>query len=250
MILHGENVGAVAAAFVRARAAMQATIAKDATAKAGSYSYSYLTLGTLMEAIAPHLHQNNLALVQEASLDTDGVTIETWIIHESGGMLQFAPLTMPLGKRDAQAVGSAISYGRRYAITAICGIAADDDDGQAATDAVRGQKQAQSGRRTQQAPKTPTQHRNGAHSPAALPDVTADEVFGEMGKRGDVSEATIQRLQELGVEMYGGEWHTKQAQLIEHASGGEAKTVDDLYEAEAQVLIKGIEKRMKQAVSA
>jgi len=48
-------------------------------------------------------------------------------------MIQFASLTLPVSQRNAQAVGSAITYARRYALAAICGIAPDDDDGQTAT---------------------------------------------------------------------------------------------------------------------
>ncbi len=42
---------------------------------------------------------------------------------------------MPTGKGDAQSVGSATTYGRRYALMAILGLAPDDDDGQAASTA-------------------------------------------------------------------------------------------------------------------
>ena len=57
----------------------------------------------------------------------DAVEIETMLVHESGERIS-SMLAMPLGQFTAQAVGSAISYGRRYSLMAMIGLAAEDDD--------------------------------------------------------------------------------------------------------------------------
>jgi hypothetical protein len=58
----------------------------------------------------------------------------TRLMHSSGEWLE-QEYFIPLGKMDAQAAGSAITYARRYALQAIAGIPAEDDDGNAATQA-------------------------------------------------------------------------------------------------------------------
>lgn len=127
MIIEGDNK-AIAAAFIKARGEMNATVAKDAKGNFGKY----VTLAAIAEATSPAFAANGLAIVQEASADEHGVCVETWLVHESGSTMRFTPLTMPLTDRKPQAVGSAITYARRYALGAICGLAPDDDDGEAA----------------------------------------------------------------------------------------------------------------------
>lgn len=102
---------------------------------------------------------------------------------------------------------------------------------------------------TQPANGTPNAPHNGYTGSPLGADVSADEAFG-MDKRGDVSQATLKRLDELGREFYGAGWNAKIPELCEHASAGGTQRAADLYESEAQVLIRGIEKRMKQAVTA
>jgi hypothetical protein len=60
------------------------------------------------------------------------VTVETVLMHSSGEWMS-SVAAAPLSKPDAQGVGSAITYLRRYSLAAIAGIAQEDDDGQAAT---------------------------------------------------------------------------------------------------------------------
>jgi hypothetical protein len=60
-----------------------------------------------------------------------GVAVETMLLHTSGEWIS-STLRLPATKQDAQGYGSAITYGRRYGLMSICGVPADDDDGQAA----------------------------------------------------------------------------------------------------------------------
>lgn len=148
----------VAAAFVKARKGMTTTVTKDAKGNFGRYA----TLAAVMEAITTEFANNGLALVQEVTVGELGVMVGCAIIHESGETITFEPLgPVPLAQRTAQGIGSAITYARRYQLTAICGLAPDDDDGQEAT------KGAQNGRapsnhtapppKTQQPPSTPVE---------------------------------------------------------------------------------------------
>ena len=62
-----------------------------------------------------------------------GYFVTTRLMHESGEWVQ-TRVRCPLGgKKDIQAVGSAITYGRRYGLSAMAGIAQHDDDGNSNT---------------------------------------------------------------------------------------------------------------------
>mgnify|MGYP001263543525 CR=1 FL=1 len=199
----------IAAAFVKARAAIGGTVGKDAKGNFGRYA----TLAAITDAITEPLAKNGLAVIQEAELDETGVTVLTTLLHESGATMQFAPLTMPLTDRKPQAVGSAITYGRRYALAAVCGLAPDDDDGQAAQDATK-----------------PTQ------KPV---DVSFDKPKAQLA-----NATQIAAIGALGVQVYGDTWKDEQGHLAEWASQGARKALVDLYEMEAEKLIRGLQKKV------
>lgn len=128
-----ETITNLASALVDA-VAMLSDVPKNHQAKietkgGGSYGYKYADLADAVAMIRPIMNANGLAVLQNAS-GGDGsiVSITTIIIHRSGEWIEFAPLEMPSG-RTAQETGSAITYGRRYALLACLGLAADDDDG-------------------------------------------------------------------------------------------------------------------------
>lgn len=218
MILNGD--AKVAAAFVAARREIGATVGKD---RKGNYG-SYATLAALTEATTEPLAKQGCAIVQEASFGEEGVLVETWLIHESGGTLQFSPLLMPVKDRTAQAVGSAITYARRYALAAICGIAPEDDDGDAAT---HGRPQA----KPQPQPQRPQQ-------PPAPPPASRGE---------RLAETTHKRLHALGTEAYGDQWDDVRHRAVARVSNGAITSSNDLTEEEARTLIAGIEKKLADA---
>ena len=63
----------------------------------------------------------------------DGVAVDTIRLHEGGGKITGGILRLPASKQDAQGYGSALTYARRYSLMATCGIAPEDDDGNAAS---------------------------------------------------------------------------------------------------------------------
>lgn len=93
----------------------------------------YADLSACVEAVIEGLNEAGIALVQRTSEDNTGVTVETVFIHESGEMLECGKLHVPAAKQDPQGYGSALTYARRYSLMAACGIAPEDDDGNAAT---------------------------------------------------------------------------------------------------------------------
>jgi ERF superfamily len=93
----------------------------------------YADLAACVEAVIDALNNNGIGLVQKTHTDDTGVTVETVFIHESGESFSGGVLHVPAAKQDPQGYGSALSYARRYSLMAACGIAPEDDDGNAAS---------------------------------------------------------------------------------------------------------------------
>jgi hypothetical protein len=92
----------------------------------------YADLSACVEAVIDALNTNGIALIQQLAESDDGVIVETVFVHESGEMLNCGKLHVPASKKDPQGFGSALTYARRYSLMAACGIAPEDDDGNAA----------------------------------------------------------------------------------------------------------------------
>lgn len=98
----------------------------------GNYQYHYFSLPDLLAVARPVLGRHGLAVIQTVEKIDTGVRVMTSIWHTSGQRLIAPPLDMRCSAM-AQDMGSAITYGRRYALSAVLGVAgAEDDDGAAA----------------------------------------------------------------------------------------------------------------------
>lgn len=93
----------------------------------------YADLSACVEAVIDALNANGIALMQQTHECENGVMVETVFVHESGETLSSGKLHVPASKQDAQGYGSALTYARRYSLMAACGIAPEDDDGNAAS---------------------------------------------------------------------------------------------------------------------
>jgi hypothetical protein len=118
-------------AFVAAQAELQnPSKNKQVTVRTkdkGSYSYNYAELSDIINQVRPILKKHGLAFLQSVVPAENGIGIETTLVHEAGHRQTYGPLILP-ANGDAQARGSAITYGRRYALCALLGIAAEEDD--------------------------------------------------------------------------------------------------------------------------
>jgi ERF superfamily len=93
----------------------------------------YADLSACVEAVIDALNDNGIVLTQQVHECDNGVIVETVFIHESGATMSCGRLHVPATKQDAQGYGSALTYARRYSLMAACGIAPEDDDGNAAS---------------------------------------------------------------------------------------------------------------------
>lgn len=118
----------IAAALAKAQAEMGKAIKESANP---AFRSKYADLGNVMDACLPALNKHNIAVIQPIVSDVDGRFVKTILIHESGETLECA-VPLIVGKNDMQGLGSAITYGRRYGLMSMAGIAPEDDDGNAA----------------------------------------------------------------------------------------------------------------------
>lgn len=88
----------------------------------------YADLSAIIEATRKPLTDAGLTIVQLP----EGDELVTRVIHKSGQWIA-SRTALKCSKNDMQGYGSALSYGRRYAISAILNLAAEDDDAQAAS---------------------------------------------------------------------------------------------------------------------
>jgi hypothetical protein len=98
------------------------------------FKSKYADLGSVIQAIKAPFAAHGLSYVQFPITGDNSVGVITRLMHSSGEWLE-QEYFIPLGKMDAQSVGSCLSYARRYSLQAIAGIPAEDDDGNAATQA-------------------------------------------------------------------------------------------------------------------
>lgn len=104
----------------------------DETANAGSRTYKYLNLATLLKNIKPIFEKHDIAFSQKVTFDGTGDgrqilgTVETVIFDENEQQTVCSYPFFVTG--DPQQVGSAITYARRYSLTTVLGIFPDKDD--------------------------------------------------------------------------------------------------------------------------
>jgi hypothetical protein len=97
------------------------------------FKSKFANLAAVRNAVIPVLAKHGLFCAQNLTNTERGIACTTIITHKSGQQMTFGPLEMPAMKPDAQGLGSAATYARRYALMAALSIVGDeDDDGNAA----------------------------------------------------------------------------------------------------------------------
>lgn len=92
------------------------------------YKSKYAPLPDVLNIARPILAKYGLAVIQNPYSEDGKLFITTRVVHESGEWIETKPLQMKLEKDTPQGVGSAITYGRRYALSAVLGLASEEDD--------------------------------------------------------------------------------------------------------------------------
>lgn len=240
--MQSETIGALAAALAKAQGSIKAA-QKDSAVKTNSYSYSYATLAQLWESARDALSANGLAVTQTTDMGGNGdIILVTTLLHASG---EWVGGVYPVRAKDSlpQSLGSAMTYARRYALSAMLGLTSDDDDdGNAAS----GNVPAKAPARTQNGGTRPPA------PPAPKPTPSEQAEHGESYDNPFTSDeaAELRKMHAIGTDLYGDGWNDKRHDLAKWASRGRTASSKQLTLAELRTLTAALAKRQAEREAA
>ena len=94
------------------------------------YGYKYASFDNIINIVKKVCNNNKMAIIQSVGQSENGVTITTRLQHESGEYIEDGfelPATTMKGVNNVQALGASITYGKRYGLSAMLGVATDED---------------------------------------------------------------------------------------------------------------------------
>ena len=126
--MKSEQINELAAALAKAQLEIE-----NATKNASNphFKNRYADLAAVLEECRKALPKHGLAMAQTLERCDTGMMVVTTLLHSSGQWLR-GEVPLILQKQDMQGMGAAITYARRYAAAAMCGISQEDDDGNGA----------------------------------------------------------------------------------------------------------------------
>jgi len=203
------------------------------------FNSTYADLTSVFDACRKQLAKHGLAVAQPLRECDDGVIVETVLMHTSGewiaGDLKLKPL-----KNDPQGIGSCITYGRRFSLESILGIAREeaDDDGNAASQPEKKSAESKAPPRS-----APAEKGGGATTPPATSD---DEEYDiEAGK--DHARELLKMLQGL---MPGWAAEGNNSLCQEFTKGGKFKGFQEVTalhkDWQVKKLVKALETRIEE----
>ncbi len=150
------------------------------------FKSKYANLGTFIEASRPGLSKHGLAVFHRQEISEDGQNILVCTLaHSSGQYIESRYRVIP-PKNDIQALGSYMTYLRRYSYVAICGLADTDDDGETAVSETRDTYAKGTALNTKYSPKE--------ESYETISKDQIDEMEYELAQYPDVTEQILEAL--------------------------------------------------------
>lgn len=95
------------------------------------FKSKYADLNSVLEAVKEALNSNGITILQPHFSNERGDFVSTVLLHESGEWISSETRLEVAKKNDPQALGSSITYARRYGLQSLVGLPAEDDDGNA-----------------------------------------------------------------------------------------------------------------------
>lgn len=125
---HSEQINEIATALAKAQGAITGAVKDSANP---FFKSKYADLASVWDACRKPLSDNGLSVIQSPEADGPRVTLETILLHTSGQWFRNA-LSVSAKDDSPQAIGSAITYLRRYVLQSFAGVAPEEDDAEAA----------------------------------------------------------------------------------------------------------------------
>jgi hypothetical protein len=151
----------------------------DVQTQKGSYSYRYAALATISAAVMPLMAEHGLSFIARPSFVDGRYVLACTLLHTSGEREE-AEYPLPVGGTP-QAIGSAITYGRRYCLCAMTGVAPEADDDGAAAEAEAARTAGTAQRQRPPVPPEPTAQRLGASTLPAAQRAKMMALFTQVG---------------------------------------------------------------------
>jgi hypothetical protein len=205
--MQSETIGKLAEALAKAQAVIESA-KKDA--ENPFFKSTYADLASVWDVARRPLSDNGLSVSQLPGIsEGQKVRLQTILMHSSGEWLS-SDFDMPYLKADPQAVGSALTYARRYSLAAIVGIVAEEDDD--------GNSAAGKGKEEKKGNPTPPPPKNDPAKPQGTP--TPNAPVYEAKKHDDLDQKQQQQaIAKMLLEQYGELWPTE----LERMTGFTAK---------------------------
>jgi hypothetical protein len=125
---HSESVAAIGAALAKAQGAIEGA-SKDS--KNPHFNSKYADLASVLGACREALSLNGIGVLQSPANDANLVRMRTLLVHSSGEWIESDDLVVQARDAGPQAIGSCLTYLRRYQLAAMVGVAPEDDDAEA-----------------------------------------------------------------------------------------------------------------------
>lgn len=187
-MLQSEKIDLISTSLVAAQRVIDAVV-KDTTNP--YYKSKYADLSSIISAVKDPLNENGIVLVQSVY----GGDLETMLIHTSGQYIGSKSPIVCAKPNDPQAWGSALSYARRYSLSALLSVPTEDDDAESAMKRTP-QQQSQPQQPKLQAPRIPAP----SYTSAFKSDATQPQKNAVLGILRDMSEEK-KKLVGVTVEM-------------------------------------------------
>lgn len=193
--MQSEQINELAAALAKAQGDMKNAALNRTNPH---FKSRYADLAAIRDAVIPALTKHGLALVQYTDWTADGLTLRTRLTHASGQWIESTyPLPVVLDK--PQAMGSALTYARRYSMAAMCGISAEEDDDANAAQGAAVQKPAATKQAPSPAEAKAKEIADRIRSAATVEDI--DALWTEAAPHlPALPDAWKQRLEDLKIE--------------------------------------------------
>lgn len=91
------------------------------------FKAKYASLAALRNSVVPVLARRGIAVIQQVEYESGKVVCITTLAHKEGGTIR-SQLSLPVPQPTPQAIGSAITYARRYSLAALVCVAGEEDD--------------------------------------------------------------------------------------------------------------------------
>ena len=121
-----KNTNELAPALLKAQSKLKGVVKN----KQGLFNAKYADLGEIISTIQKPLNDEGIIITQghDYDVDSDVFYITTTLIHKSGQSMS-SKIGFPIVSKTPHAVAGLSTYGRRYGLSAMLGIASLDDDG-------------------------------------------------------------------------------------------------------------------------